>query len=171
MEEADVLATRVAIIAKHILALGTTDYLRHKQGNLYHIHIVLKSSPTSTKEEMEAVVQWIERSFSSVQFDPYGNYHGQIKFSVPAVHGSNMRGTQGEVEDRIAEVFEAARRRTGVGALFSLLEGSKEALGLRSYSVRATTMDEVFLRVIRENNVQEEGVGGNVSRRGVFFLA
>jgi hypothetical protein len=32
-------------------------------------------------------------------------------------------------------------------------------------------MDEVFLRVIRENNIQEEGVEGNVGRRSLFSRA
>jgi ATP-binding cassette, subfamily A (ABC1), member 3 len=153
MEEADVLATRVAIISKRMLALGTTDYLRRKYGHVYHIHIVLKSAPTSTREEMEAVEQWIEHSFSGVSSDPYGNYHGQIRFSIPASQRDDVRDTV----DCITPINEGGRKRGGIGALFALLEGSKDDLKLQSYSIRATTMDEVFLRVIRDNNVQEEG--------------
>lgn len=168
MEEADVLATRVAIISKRILALGTTDYLRQKYGNVYHVHLVLKSAPASTKEEMETVEKWVDRSSSSVSFDPYGNYHGQIKFSVPAVRGGeNIQGT----EDYITRVDEIPQKQSGIGALFSLLEGSKEAMRLQSYSVRATTMDEVFLRVIKDNNVQEEDVASGVGRRKLLSTA
>lgn len=94
MEEADVLATRVAIISRRILTLGTTEYLRRKHGNIYHIHIVLKSAPTSTKEEVVRVEQWVERSFSGVCLDPYGNYHGQIKFSIPAHHEPYTQPTE-----------------------------------------------------------------------------
>ncbi len=44
--------------------------------------------------------------------------------------------------------------------LFRTLEESEEELGLAIYSVRATSMDEVLLNVVRENNVrQEEGHG------------
>jgi ATP-binding cassette, subfamily A (ABC1), member 3 len=164
MEEADLLATRVAIISKRILALGTTAHLRQKYGNLYHVHLVLASAPTSSKDEMEAVEAWVERSFSGVAFDPYGNYHGQIKFSVPALH----RDTVQDTEDRITEVDET--KQSGVGALFSLLEKSRDTMGLQSYSVRATTMDEVFLRVIRDNDVQEEGGVTNVGRRSLFSV-
>jgi ATP-binding cassette subfamily A (ABC1) protein 3 len=167
MEEADVLATRVAIISKRILALGTTDYLRQKYGNVYHVHIVLKSVPTSSREEMETVEQWIERSFSGVCFDPYGNYHGQIKFSVPILHGDATQQT----EDSITEIGEASWKKSGVGALLSFLEVSREAMGLQSYSVRATTMDEVFLRVIRDNNVQEEGAAVVSARRKLLSIA
>jgi ATP-binding cassette subfamily A (ABC1) protein 3 len=166
MEEADVLATRVAIISQRILALGTTEFLRRKHGNVYHIHIVLESAPTSTKEEMVRVEQWVERSFSGVRLDPYGNYHGQIKFSIPAHHEAYTQPT----EDVITEI--GISRRGGVGALLSLLEASKEAMGLQSYSVRATTMDEVFLKVIRENNIQEEGLAeGSVRRQGLLSAA
>src|SRR5437660_7852949 len=105
MEEADVLATRVAIISKRILALGTTDYLRQKYGSVYHVHLVLQSAPTSTREEMEALEQLVERSFSGVVFDRYGNGHGQIRFSVPAVQGNETQDTG----DCITRVGEAGR--------------------------------------------------------------
>jgi ATP-binding cassette subfamily A (ABC1) protein 3 len=153
MEEADALATRAAILSKRILALGTTDYLRQKYGNVYHIHLVLKSTPTSTREEMDAVEEWISHSFSEVTFDSYGNYHGQIKFSVPA-EASAAEDVHGE--DSITRVDER-RRNSGVGALFSVLEGNKENMGLQFYSVRATTMDEVFLNVVREQADYEKG--------------
>lgn len=154
MEEADVLATRVAIVSKRILALGTTDYLRQQHGNVYHVHIMLKSAPISTREETESVERWVERSFAGTRLDPYGNYHGQIKFSVPVSH----LGDKCLTEDTVNELGESSQKRGGVGVLLSLLESSKDAMSFQSYSIRATTMDEVFLRVIRENNVQEEGV-------------
>lgn len=162
MEEADLLSTRVAIISKRILAVGTTDFLRQKHGAVYHVHLMLTSAPTSSREEMAAVEHWIESAFTGVSFDPFGNNHGQVRFSVPSV-----RVPQDNIEDRIAEVGSdgASGKQSGVGALFALLEGSKETMGLRSYSVRATTMGEVFLKVIRDNNVQEEGVVSNVGRR------
>jgi hypothetical protein len=84
MEEADALATRAAIISRRILALGAANFLREKYGNVYHVYLVLKSAPASTRGEMERVEQWIERPLAGVRFDSYGSYHSQIKFSVPA---------------------------------------------------------------------------------------
>ena len=55
MEEANALATCAAIISRRTLALGTTNFLREKYGNVYHLHLVLKPGPTSTREEMERV--------------------------------------------------------------------------------------------------------------------
>src|ERR1700712_4130374 len=40
MEEADALANRAGIMAGRMLALGTTEYLRRKHGDAYHVHIV-----------------------------------------------------------------------------------------------------------------------------------
>lgn len=49
MEEADALATRGAIISRRILALGATNFLREKYGNVYHVYLVLKSAPASIR--------------------------------------------------------------------------------------------------------------------------
>src|SRR6266536_4543488 len=38
MEEADALADRAGILAKKMLALGSTEYLRRKHGKGYHVH-------------------------------------------------------------------------------------------------------------------------------------
>lgn len=154
MEEADALATRATILSKRILALGTTDYLRQKYGNVYHVHLVLKSTLTSTREEMDTVEQWISHSFSGVSFDLYGNYHGQIKFSVPAQ--ASVPEEEAHGEDSITSV-DGRSRSGGVGALFSMLEDNKEKMGLQFYSVRATTMDEVFLNVVREQADYQKG--------------
>lgn len=45
-----------------------------------------------------------------------------------------------------------------------LLEGNKDAIGLKFYNVGATALDQVFLNVVRENNVREEGFGMASSR-------
>src|SRR5438067_1917063 len=89
MEEADALATRAAIISTRLLTVGTTRFLRQMYGNFYHVHLMLKSAPTSTKEEIQAVERWITQQFARVRLNPFGNYHGQIKFSVPASSDSS----------------------------------------------------------------------------------
>jgi ATP-binding cassette, subfamily A (ABC1), member 3 len=154
MEEADALATRAAIISKRILAIGTTEFLRKKHGDVYHVHIVLESAPTSSAEEMQSVEQWAERTFSGVRFDSFGSYHGQIKFSVPAVHSVKLN----RVDEEIQPVGGSGMVvRGGIRDLLSLLEDNKVKMGLKFYSVGATTLDQVFLNVVTENNVLEEG--------------
>lgn len=161
MEEADTLATRAAIISKRILALGTTDYLRHKYSNSYHVHLVLKSTPTSTREEMSTVEEWVKGAFPNARFDPFGNYHGQIKFSVPAAVPREEVSLDADADLEISRQVNTG----GVGALFALLEESKDSVGLQFYSIRAATMDEVFLSVVKEHNVREEGVIDNFVKK------
>lgn len=164
MEEADALATRAAIISKRILAIGSTDFLRKKYGDVYHVHIVLESAPLSSAEEMKHVEEWAQRTFTGVKFDAFGSYHGQIKFSVPAVHGE-APGSDAVEEEEIQPMSEglgegslkAEVRKGGVSALFQMLEENKGKMGLKFYSVGATTLDQVFLNVVTENNVLEEG--------------
>jgi ABC-type multidrug transport system ATPase subunit len=152
MEEADALATRAAIMSKRILVVGTTENLRQKYGNMYHVHLVLKTTPISSREEMDAVEEWVKGTFPDARFDSFGNFHGQIKFSVPATLS----------DERVADTDSAleglGRKKSRVGALFSLLEENRDTIGLQFYSIRATTMEEVFLNVVKENNVREEGV-------------
>jgi ATP-binding cassette, subfamily A (ABC1), member 3 len=172
MEEANALANRAGIISRRILTIGTTDFLRQKHGNVYYVHLVLKTAPTSTVEEMQRVERWIESSVAGVRFDSFGNYHGQIKFSLPA--GNNISEGEDEEENQpdqiepvngvglddsiIVSVHRRRRpKKSGVLALFSLLEANKQAMGLEFYSVGATTLDQVFLNVVAENDVREEG--------------
>jgi len=160
MEEADALATRAAIISGRLLALGTTSVLRKKYGDIYHVHLVLKSAPASTRAEMERVQQWAERTFNGVRFDMYSSFHGQVKFSVPA--STTMVKKREPVQEAEIKIDEGSgsqppARNSSVGALFSYLEASKDEIGLKFYSVGATTLDNVFLNVVREHNVKEEG--------------
>lgn len=79
MEEADALASRVGILAKHMLDIGTTEHLRAKHGYGFHIHLVLKSAPTSEIEEMKNLKTWVEsKSRGSVMERRMWN--GQLRY-------------------------------------------------------------------------------------------
>ena len=175
MEEAAALATRAAIISRRILTLGTISFLCKKYGNAYHVHMVLKSAPTSTRSEMENVESWVLESFSGARLDPFGNYHGQIKFSIPTTTEHERGNSDNSHESNPPSGVDAitvvatpkAPRRGGniVAELFSSLEKHKESIGLEYYSVGATTLDDVFLNVVRENNVREECSAPQVGKR------
>ncbi|KAI9718918.1 MAG: hypothetical protein M1812_003802 [Candelaria pacifica] len=143
MEEADALADRAGIMAKKMLALGTSDYLRRKHGDAYHVHLVTTSAPHTSPEEMQRIKVWIEQGFEgSVVEDKM--YHGQMRFSVPArtEEKSGNEGVDGE--------------RGGICQLFTALERHKHELGLEYYSVSQTTLDQVFLSIVGRHNVEEE---------------
>jgi hypothetical protein len=79
MEEADALASRVGILAKHMLDLGTTQHLRDKYGYGFHVQLVLKSAPTSDLAEMENLQRWIEESFRGSVMERR-MWNGQLRF-------------------------------------------------------------------------------------------
>ncbi|KAI5809808.1 hypothetical protein DFH27DRAFT_477169 [Peziza echinospora] len=149
MEEADALASRAGILAKRMLALGTGDYLRQQHGDKYHIHLVLKSAPHSTEEEMLYVKQSILSTFPGADVDDK-SFHGQIRFSVPA--------------------RENSQGRTSVNRTFADLEESKEKLGLEYYSVSQTSLEDIFLKIVGEANVAEEGYAVEKKKKKKFGL-
>ncbi|GKT71574.1 ATP-binding cassette sub-family A member 9 [Colletotrichum tofieldiae] len=69
MEEADELATRVAIMSKRILAIGTSQDLRKRYSNVYNVHLVLGTAPGSTPAEMQNVETWVRQVFPEASFD------------------------------------------------------------------------------------------------------
>ena len=161
MEEADHLADRVGVLAKRMLDIGSTAHLRNKHGYGFHIHLISKSAPLTSTEEMEKVKLWIEKSLPGAQQEGKP-YHGQMRFNIPAQkHLSEPEQKQNY--EKTPETFirdEAGmptiRDGISIGALFVLLEENKDALGLEFYSVSPSTFDEVFLRVVEKHNVGEE---------------
>lgn len=180
MEEADALATRAGIMAKRMLALGTTDDLRRRHGNIYYVHMIHKSAPHTTENEMETIRNWVLASLPGADIEQK-TYHGQVRFSV---HGSDTftKGLSASAEsltehqDKISHQFGDASESKGpfvamtptsdeipgrvggisVGKLFSLLEENKQRLGIEFYSVSQTTLDQVFLSIVGKHHVEEE---------------
>ncbi|KAI1116486.1 hypothetical protein F5Y14DRAFT_406924 [Nemania sp. NC0429] len=140
MEEADALASRAGILAKRMLAMGTIDNLRERFGDAIHVHLVSKSAPHSTDEEMERMREWILKAIPGAEVE-MKTYHGQLRFSVP---GGSIAGRE-------------TASGSAVGRLVIMLEEQKEALGIEHYSCTPTTLDQVFLTIVGRHNVQEEG--------------
>lgn len=152
MEEADALAGRAGIIARRMLALGTPDNLRHRFGDALHIHLVAKTAPRTTQEEMGSIISWIREVLPSAEVDEK-TYHGQIRFSVPA--SQVLAATQGRDEQEITKLGHDLSQ-SAIGNLVVLLEENKQKLGIRHYSVMPTTLDQVFLSIVGKHNVKEE---------------
>ncbi|KAI0421583.1 hypothetical protein F5X98DRAFT_328761 [Xylaria grammica] len=140
MEEADALASRAGILAKRMLAIGTIDNLRERFGDTIHVHLVSKSAPHSTDEEMERMRDWVLKAIPGAEVEAK-TYHGQMRFSVP---GSSIAGRE-------------TASGSAVGRLVIMLEEQKEALGIEHYTCTPTTLDQVFLTIVGRHNVQEEG--------------
>ncbi|KAF2972973.1 hypothetical protein GQX73_g641 [Xylaria multiplex] len=150
MEEADALATRAAIIAKRLLAIGTTEALRKTHSNEYHVHLILKSAPLSTPGEMREVADWVRDTFPGIKFEGE-NLGGQVRFIVPA--DSKVPVPQRAQSEGIEG---GAPAQSFTRYLIDTLEARKEELGLDCYSISAATMESVFLRVVKESDAEED---------------
>ncbi|KAF2266241.1 nod factor export ATP-binding protein I [Lojkania enalia] len=176
MEEADKLATRVGIMKRKMLAVGSVGELGDKFGDAWVVQLVLKSAPKTTEEEMRAVRNWVAQRIPGVQIERWGSKgggHGQLRFRVLKSGADSSVSTEknGVPMDHIQEVgttsqapmpAEARDEVGGIPGLIQLLEGHREELGLEYYSVSPTTLDEVFLRVVGEEDIEEKGRNGNL---------
>ncbi|OAA79670.1 ABC transporter-like protein [Akanthomyces lecanii RCEF 1005] len=140
MEEADRLASRTAIMASRMLAIGSTAQLRSKYGGGYSISLTLASAPTSTQEEMGAALAWMR------QHAP-----GQVKLEREMLRGQ-IRFTLAPTE--VAAGVE--KKPPAAIAMWNLLDENKNALGIAFYSIGGATLANAFNNVVRANNVREE---------------
>jgi len=145
MEEADALAHRAGIMAKKMLALGTVEGLRKKWSDVWHVHLVLRGAPHVSDEAVEHVRSWAVKNLPGAEVEEK-SFHGQMRFSVP---NTSVDG-----------------RRSGIAALFGVLEANKEHLGFEYYSVSRTTLDQVFLSIVRKHNIEEENSARPDEKKG-----
>lgn len=182
MEEADALADRAGIMGRKMLALGTTDYLRRKHGDRYYVHLITTTAPHTSPEEMDRIKNWVTANLEGAIVEDR-TYHGQLRFSVPA-HSQHARSAleskkdiESEIQPEGELISPQSSSRSGIGALFILLESQKKTLGFEFYSISPTTLDQVFLAIVRKHNIEEEnsredddgknrGVWRRVMRRG-----
>ncbi|KAA8574696.1 hypothetical protein EYC84_003946 [Monilinia fructicola] len=163
MEEADALAHRAGIMAKRMLAMGTSDHLRSKFGGAYYIHLVLKSAPHTTDDEISTLRAWIGGNFQDAVIEDK-TFHGQMRFSVPVSSYSStqldkkidMESDEDEISSFGTSNYDTKLRDSGIGSLIMKLEDNREILGLEYYSVSPTTLDQVFLTIVGKHNVEEE---------------
>ncbi|KAF1954031.1 nod factor export ATP-binding protein I [Byssothecium circinans] len=168
MEEADKLATRVGIMKRKMLALGTVSELGEQYGDAWVVQIVLKSAPMTTTEEMNTVKEWVINTIPGVHMDKWGSQdggHGQLRFKVlkaaaasPALTFTPPTPEKGlNASDDIQEVSRVETGDIGgIPGLIQLLEDNRETIGLEYYSVSPTTLDEVFLRVVGEEEEEDK---------------
>ena len=150
MEEADKLATRVGIMKRRMLALGTVSDLGEEYGDAWVVQLVLKSAPETTEAEMNAVKDWVHDRIPGVQLDKWGSRgggHGQLRFKVLKTATAAEDRKPGDSAE-IRHISSKSSQISGIPGLIQLLERNREELGLEYYSVSPTTLDEVFLRVV-----------------------
>ncbi|EFQ30883.1 ABC transporter [Colletotrichum graminicola M1.001] len=156
MEEADALANRACIIAQRMLAIGEVEQLQSRFGDSLYVHLASRSAPHSTPGEMEHIRQWVVNTFPSARVED-STYHGQIRFSVSA--SDVLQRAKANGRNRSTSEDERSFELSAIGQLIIMLEDNKEVLGIEHHSVSPTTLNDVFLAIVGQHDVQEEGYG------------
>ena len=168
MEEADALADRAGIMGKKMLALGTSEGLRRKHGDRYHVHLIMKTAPHTLDADMDNVKAWIMANLPGASVEEK-TFHGQLRFSVPASRPSQVLSSDLKAAESSADAIQSAHdhedNRSGIGALFTRLDAHKEELGFEYYSISQTTLDQVFLTIVGKHNIEEENYGQVVRKK------
>lgn len=183
MEEADHLATRVGIMKRRMLALGTGRELGARWGAGAVVQLVLRSAPATTGAEMDAVKAWLAARVAGVEFERWwakGGAHGLLRFRVRRAGSRSTTPVPGS--SSVVDVDEASKTATtttttptekqeslDTPGLIQLLEAHREELGIEYYSVSPTTLDEVFLRVVGREEEEEADTRGEKKRRWRFW--
>lgn len=165
MEEADALADRAGIMTRRMLALGTSEYLRQKHGGRYYVHLITTTAPHTSAEEMTRIRTWVQNNIPGSVVETR-TFHGQLRFSVLSSSSSSaIPPTTANIsspnlsDEIITAAHPTSSPRSGIGALFTMLEQYKDLLGFEYYSVSPTTLDQVFLGIVGKHNVEEENYG------------
>lgn len=144
MEEADILADRIAIMSQGKLeCLGSSLFLKKKYGVGYYLTIVKEqgvSSPSHTKRINEFISNYIKDA------NLMSDVHAEISFQLP------MSSTSKFTE------------------FFTDLDKSLTKLELRSYGVSVTTLEEVFLKVARGENDDKNQIYGAAFEKEIDFV-
>ncbi|CAG9334834.1 unnamed protein product [Blepharisma stoltei] len=123
MEEADVLADRIAIMSHGKLrCLGSSLFLKKRYGVGYYLTIV-KEVGVASKSHTQSVTDFIRDYIPEASI--MSDVHAEISFQIP--NSSSSKFT----------------------TFFTALDQNLKILQLRSYGVSVTTLEEVFLRVAR----------------------
>ena len=139
MEEAETLATNVAIVSTKMLVTDTLPSLQASHGGLFTICAI--RIPELAAEDVESIVR--ER-FSSRIFD-YEDHFGQISFSLP------------HEKDRLGSIMKAMEELKGEAVQNDDAAGGSSAAAaarvrpriLKDYTVTRPRLEEIFMNVVR----------------------
>lgn len=130
MEEAEALATNVAIMGSKMLARGTLSSLQKAYGGSYSVRAV-RAAGIDRNQAMSLIRIALDNSTIE-----YTDHHGQISFKLP--HKSNMLG-------RIMKRMERMK-----GNVEYETAKAKAVKVIEEYTIAGATLEEVFMNVARE---------------------
>jgi len=132
MDEADLLGDRIAIMGDgKLCCCGSSLYLKNKYGVGYSLFLEKKNATNFNSKAMRELVQ------SHVSTAELLNDVGtELSFQLP---------------------FSASAK---FPALFENIEKDQDSLGLESYGVSVTTLEEVFIKITRGTDTNKSALSG-----------
>lgn len=132
LEECEALCSKIGIIASgRLRAYGSSLHLKHRHGQGLQIEL------QSHDGRQEDVKQWFYEHFSK-DLKVVEEYRVTLKYAIPKEHYS--------ITD-VFRIIEAAKQQGNIG--------------LESYSVSETSLDQIFIKFIREDDERRAKNDGN----------
>ncbi|KAE9414291.1 hypothetical protein Angca_002832, partial [Angiostrongylus cantonensis] len=141
MEEADLLGDRIAILAHgQLQCCGSGMFLKSQYGNGYHLTVVYENSSKSD-EQVTRTMDLLRRYITDIRLQ---SFVGQE-----------------------ATFIISANCKAQFSSMFAKLEKTQEKLGISSFGMSVTTMEEVFLKVgeIAEERLNHENADNVVETK------
>ena len=136
MDEADYLGDRIGIMGKgNLITCGSSLFLKKRFGVGYDLTVVKTAPEVSTDLILETVVKFVPSAIKS------GDISMEIKFQLPA--------------------YESAKFES----LFNYFEVNKNELGIQTFGISLTTLEEVFLKVASLEEDQGEDKGETLQKK------
>ncbi|KAG1669733.1 ATP-binding cassette sub-family A member 1 [Nymphon striatum] len=142
MDEADILSDRVAIMHQgSLLCCGISMNLKSKYGSGYLLSVESTQAPISDEK--------ISKSPTSGDFNSYGNFNIEeilifLQKCVPQVQLTEAYNNHSKFT---IPVCDSSGNKISLEKLFVELDKNCENLGIITYNLSCTTLEEVFLKV------------------------
>ncbi|KAJ6657074.1 hypothetical protein lerEdw1_002819 [Lerista edwardsae] len=178
MDEADILGDRIAIISHgKLCCVGSSLFLKNQLGTGYYLTLVKKDvdSSLSSCRNSSSTVSYLKKddsvSQSSSDAGLGSDHESDLTIDVSAISNLIMKHVPEArlVEDIGHELtyvlpYEAAREGAFV-ELFHEIDDRLSDLGISSYGISETTLEEIFLKVAEDNGVDAETSDGTLPAR------
>ncbi|XP_062985205.1 phospholipid-transporting ATPase ABCA1 [Elgaria multicarinata webbii] len=179
MDEADILGDRIAIISHgKLCCVGSSLFLKTQLGTGYYLTLVKKDvdSSLSSCRNSSSTVSYLKKDDSVSQSSSdagLGSDHESdtLTIDVSAISNLIMKHVPEArlVEDIGHELsyvlpYEAARDGAFV-ELFHEIDDRLSDLGISSYGISETTLEEIFLKVAEDSGVDAETSDGTLPAR------
>ncbi|XP_061489186.1 phospholipid-transporting ATPase ABCA1 isoform X2 [Rhineura floridana] len=179
MDEADILGDRIAIISHgKLCCVGSSLFLKNQLGTGYYLTLVKKDvdSSLSSCRNSSSTVSYLKKDDSVSQSSSdagLGSDHESDTLTIDVSAISNLIKKHVPearlVEDIGHELtyilpYEAAKEGAFV-ELFHEIDDRLSDLGISSYGISETTLEEIFLKVAEDHGVDTETSDGTLPAR------